>query len=85
MSPAITSRVTASTAGNGTGAGDEIPAGAVAGTGAADCPPGYPIKGNASSLIYHVPDGGSYNQTIPEYCFVTAEDAEAAGFRAAKN
>jgi hypothetical protein len=77
--------VSASVAGNGAGAGHEVPAGAVPGTGAADCPRGYPIKGNASSLIYHVPDGGSYNQTIPEYCFVTAEDAEAAGFRAAKN
>jgi NAD(P) transhydrogenase subunit alpha len=62
-----------------------LPAGAVAGTGAADCPPDYPIKGNASSQIYHEPGGGSYEQTIPEFCFATAADAEAAGYRAARN
>jgi hypothetical protein len=60
------------------------PAGAIAGTGAADCPEGYAVKGNASSRIYHVPGGNSYDRTIPEFCFATAEDAEAAGFRAAK-
>jgi len=60
------------------------PAGAIAGTGAADCPEGYVVKGNASSRIYHVPGGNSYGRTMPEICFATAEDAEAAGFRAAK-
>jgi hypothetical protein len=60
------------------------PAGAIAGTGADDCPDGYAVKGNASSRIYHVPGGNSYDRTIPEFCFATAEDAEAAGFRAAK-
>ena len=60
------------------------PAGAITGTGAADCPEGYAVKGNASSRIYHVPGGNSYGRTIPEICFATAEDAETAGFRAAK-
>jgi NAD(P) transhydrogenase subunit alpha len=57
------------------------PAGAVAGSGGVDCPEDFPIKGNASSQLYHVPDTGSYSQTIPEYCFATVADAEAAGFR----
>ena len=60
------------------------PPGAVAGKGAHDCPEGYPIKGNATSLIYHVPGGGSYERTIPEFCFAAESDAEAAGYRAAR-
>jgi len=43
-------------------------------------PEGFPIKGNESSMIYHVPGGGSYDATIAEFYFKTAEDAEAAGF-----
>ena len=61
-----------------------VPAGAVAGDGSAACPEDYPVKGNASSGIYHVPRGGSYDRTIPEFCFGSAADAAAAGFRAAK-
>ena len=61
------------------------PAGAVAGNGDVECPPGYPIKGNASSQIFHEPAGASYDRTIPELCFATAADAEAAGYRAAKS
>jgi hypothetical protein len=56
--------------------------GAVRGDGTADTPPGYPIKGNASSMIYHTPDMPSYRGTKPEWCFATVEDAQAAGFRA---
>ena len=62
-----------------------VPAGAVAGSGTEECPADYPIKGNAQSGIYHVPGGGSYHQTIPEFCFATADAAEEAGFRAAKH
>ncbi len=61
------------------------PSGAVAGNGLPDCPAGYPIKGNASSHIYHVPGGRSYGQTIPEFCFATPAGAEAAGYHAARN
>jgi hypothetical protein len=52
--------------------------------GSRDCPPDYPIKGNGSSRIYHVPGGGSYDATVPELCFATPDDAESAGFRAAR-
>ena len=62
-----------------------IDPGAVAGSGTEECPADYPIKGNAQSGIYHVPGGGSYHQTIPEFCFATADAAEEAGFRAAKH
>ena len=69
----------------GTGGDDAaatVPAGAVAGDGTVDCPADHPIKGNASSRIYHEPGRSSYARTIPEFCFATPEDAEAAGFRA---
>ncbi|OCA83722.1 thermonuclease family protein [Pseudobacillus wudalianchiensis] len=45
------------------------------------------IKGNISSSgerIYHVPGNQSYEITKPEQMFCTKEEAEAAGFRAAK-
>jgi micrococcal nuclease len=48
------------------------------------CPPNAPIKGNASSGIYHMPDDAYYDATHPEECFATPQDAEAAGYRAAK-
>ena len=56
-------------------------ANALPGDGTTDCPESHPIKGNASSMIYHEPGRASYARTIPEYCFATAEDAEAAGYR----
>ena len=49
------------------------------------CPPGYPIKGNSNSRIYHVPGGRFYDRTVPERCYATAADAEADGYRAAKS
>ncbi|MGH2614730.1 MAG: Re/Si-specific NAD(P)(+) transhydrogenase subunit alpha [Thermomicrobiales bacterium] len=61
-----------------------MPPGAVAAVGSQDCPTDFPIKGNASSLIYHEPESSSYGQTIPELCFATASEAEAAGFRASR-
>ena len=60
-------------------------ANAVAGDGANNVPDGYPVKGNADSMIYHTPESGSYERTIAEWYFATAEDAEAAGFRAPAN
>ena len=45
------------------------------------CPEGYPIKGNASSRIYHLPGSSSYNQTHAELCFASEEDAAGAGYR----
>lgn len=48
-----------------------------------DCPASHPIKGNADSLIYHVPGGASYARTIPEDCFATEGAAREAGYRRA--
>ncbi|GAA2074591.1 hypothetical protein GCM10009725_03980 [Aeromicrobium tamlense] len=46
-----------------------------------DCPSSHPIKGNASSMIYHVPGGAYYDRTKPEECFATEGAAKAAGYR----
>jgi large subunit ribosomal protein L4 len=43
-------------------------------------PEGFPIKGNADSMLYHVPGSRFYNQTRAEVWFATEADAEAAGF-----
>jgi len=58
-----------------------VVAGAVEVSGVKDCPEGYPIKGNADSLIYHVTASPVYAATLPEVCFATEEDAVAAGYR----
>lgn len=47
-----------------------------------NCPSGYPIKGNASSMIYHVPGGSFYGRTNPEECFASEAAARAKGYRA---
>ncbi len=46
-------------------------------------PEGFTIKGNADSMLYHRPDSRSYDATVAEVWFDTAERAEAAGFRLA--
>jgi large subunit ribosomal protein L4 len=43
-------------------------------------PEGFPIKGNASSMLYHVPGSPFYKRTVAEVWFRSAEAAEAAGF-----
>lgn len=48
------------------------------------CPPDAPIKGNASSGIYHQPGDEFYEETNPEDCFATPQEAEDAGYRAAE-
>ena len=45
-----------------------------------EAPEGFEVKGNADSGLYHEPDGQWYDQTVAEFYFKTAEDAEAAGF-----
>ncbi|HRE02364.1 MAG TPA: 50S ribosomal protein L4 [Ilumatobacteraceae bacterium] len=45
-----------------------------------DAPEGFDIKGNADSMLYHVPGSRYYDQTIAEVWFSTEEAAEAAGF-----
>ena len=49
-----------------------------------NCPKGYPIKGNSSSMIYHVPSGSFYDRTNPEACFASEAAARAKGYRASK-
>src|SRR6478736_6739629 len=58
----------------------EVPKGAVAANEDGSAPEGYTVKGNADSGKYHEPDGQWYDQTIAEFWFKSAEDAEAAGF-----
>lgn len=50
------------------------------------CPEDRPIKGNqgSSGWIYHQPGQSYYDVTNPEACFATTEEAETAGYRAAK-
>ena len=43
-------------------------------------PEGFPIKGNASSMLYHLPGTAFYGRTNAEVWFATADAAEAAGF-----
>jgi ribosomal protein S6 len=62
----------------------DIPEGAVRGDESGECPADYPIKGNASSKLYHSPGSPSYKRTVPEFCFASTEAAEAAGFNPTK-
>src|SRR5829696_3477562 len=64
--------------------GTEVPEGAVLGDGTGECPEDYPVKGNASSKLYHSPGSPSYKRTVPEFCFASTEAAEAAGFNPTK-
>jgi large subunit ribosomal protein L4 len=45
-------------------------------------PEGFPVKGNADSMLYHVPGSSFYARTEAEAWFASAEAAEAAGFQA---
>ena len=44
-------------------------------------PEGFPIKGNADSMLFHVPGSAFYDRTVAEVWFASAEAAEAAGFQ----
>jgi hypothetical protein len=48
------------------------------------CPNGFPVKVKLASGIYHLPGMLAYDRTAPDRCYVSAEEAEADGFRAAK-
>ncbi len=56
----------------------------VPGNGTLVCPDRFPIKGNAASRIYHLPDTAYYAVTKATVCFRSAEAAEHAGFRPSK-
>jgi large subunit ribosomal protein L17 len=45
-----------------------------------EAPEGFEIKGNADSMLYHVPGSSFYDRTVAEVWFASAEAAEAAGF-----
>lgn len=52
---------------------------------ATDCPSNEPIKGNAQSGIYYMPNDSYYTETRPEKCFSSEEEAENAGYRKSKS
>ena len=45
-----------------------------------EMPEGFPIKGNADSMLYHLPGTSFYKRTVAEVWFATEDAAEAAGF-----
>ena len=45
-----------------------------------EAPEGFEIKGNADSMLYHVPASPFYDRTVAEVWFASPEAAEAAGF-----
>lgn len=47
-----------------------------------EVPDGFPIKGNADSMLYHTSESPHYGRTKAEVWFGTTEAAEAAGFAA---
>jgi large subunit ribosomal protein L4 len=44
-------------------------------------PAGFDIKGDADSMVYHVPGSSFYERTVAEVWFASAADAEKAGFQ----
>ena len=61
--------------------GGDLPAGAHARLDDDGQPEGFEIKGNADSMLYHMPGTPFYDRTIAEIWFDTADSAEAAGFQ----
>mgnify|MGYP005823147129 CR=1 FL=1 len=48
------------------------------------CPAGFPVKGNANSHLYHMPESPYYVKTQAELCFDSAEAARRNGFTPTK-
>jgi large subunit ribosomal protein L22 len=69
-------------AGEADGVSEEHPYGAGSAAPLEDgsAPDGYEVKGNADSMLYHVPGSRYYEATKAEVYFATPDDAEAAGF-----
>ena len=63
----------------------DVPEGAVPGNGTVTCPPEFPVKGNAHSMIYHTAESRVYEQAIAELCFSSPEAAERAGYHSPRN
>lgn len=51
----------------------------------AEVPEGFEVKGNADSMLYHVPGSRFYDSTVAEVWFADADTAEAAGFSLPKS
>ena len=52
--------------------------------GGGECPPEFPIKGNADSFIYHTRASMFYGRTKAEICFASEEVAYRHGYRPAR-
>lgn len=63
----------------------EAPAGSHAPLEDGSEPEGFPIKGNASSMLYHLPGTSHYTRTTAEIWFDTEENAKAAGYQLPKS
>jgi large subunit ribosomal protein L17 len=50
-----------------------------------EAPEGFPVKGNADSMLYHLPGTSFYDRTVAEVWFSDAVTAEAAGFTLPKS
>lgn len=59
-----------------------VDAGSAAPLADGGAPEGHDIKGNADSMLYHVPGSRYYKATKAEVYFATVEDAERAGYAA---
>jgi predicted RNA-binding protein with RPS1 domain len=75
----------AATSGKELGPADREGTDWVAGDGTPNIPEGFPIKGNASSRIFHPVESPSYERTTAEVYFANAEAAESAGYRLPKS
>lgn len=63
----------------------EAPAGSHAPLEDGSEPEGFPIKGNASSMLYHLPGTSHYARTTAEIWFDTEDNAKAAGYQLPKS
>jgi hypothetical protein len=81
---ALTSVATADDAVADAGAAGETPGTWMAPLEVGGCPASHPVKANEKSGIYHVPGGRFYERTDAQRCYVSADAAEADGYRPAK-
>ncbi len=56
----------------------------MAGDGGDTAPEGFPIKGNATSKIFHPEESPNYAKMAADIYFANAETAEAHGYRLPK-
>jgi ribosomal protein L22 len=71
----------ASTEASETDTESSLPAGAHGPLDDNSQPDGFPVKGNADSMLYHLPGTPFYDRTVAEVWFDSAESAEAAGYQ----